>query len=378
MAHGRPALPWTWCVALLGLLGAVGCGQRDEIARYTVPKLVPIEVAGTPGLPISSGMMPASTPASGPQATLGAIAPLEEVGWFFKLTGPPEAVLQHRSAFDAFIRSLRFSAGPDPKPSWDLPEGWEQRPAEGLRYATLRIGGQDPPLELTVIPLPRTSTDTEKYILDNVNRWRGQVGLGPISASELSAQTQTLTVDGRPVTTVLLVGPGSGGAERSAASGSGGAAGAAPAAAAGQAASRVPGDAPLTYEAPAHWQPAPPSPFSVLSFRVVEGNRTLEVTVSTAGGDLLANVNRWRGQVGLPPWTAAELASGVQKIQTLGTEGEYVQLVGPSTDGSGQTILGVIARAAGQTWFVKLRGDSALAEREKPQFEAFVKSLNPR
>jgi hypothetical protein len=356
----------------VGWLFVVGCGQRDEITRYTVPKLVPIEVAGVPARSSNTGAMPAAAPASGPQATLGAIVPLEEVGWFFKLTGPPEAVLQQKAAFDRFVQSLRFSAGPDSKPSWELPEGWEQRPGEGLRYATLRIGSQEPPLELSVIPLPRSSKETDKYILDNVNRWRTQVGLEPIAASDLPAQTQTLTVDGRQVTTVLLVGPGAGG-------GSGGSAAATvPPGAAGGAARRASGEAPLSYEAPSHWQPAPPSAFSVLAFRVAEGGQTLEITVSTAGGDLLANVNRWRGQVGLGPWTEAELTGAVQNIRTLGTEGKYVQLVGPGTEGRGQTILGVVAQAAGQTWFIKLRGDSALAAREQPHFEAFVASLKAR
>lgn len=358
----------------MALLVLAGCGQYDDITRYTVPKLEPIPIAGVATGPLRSGTM--LTPASGPQATLGAIVPLDEVGWFFKLTGPPEAVLQHQAEFDAFVRSLRFSAGPDPKPSWDLPAGWQQRPGEGLRYATLRVGSHDPPLELTVIPLPRVSAEKEKYVLDNVNRWRTQVGLEPIAVSDLAGQTQTLTVDGRAVTTVLLVGPGAGGNQGAGRSMAGPVA--ASGAAAEGAASRQAGQTPLAYEAPAHWQPAPPSAFSVLAFRVVEGGRTLEITVSTAGGDLLANVNRWRGQVGLPPWTGPELASAVRKIRTLSTEGDYVELVGPAREGAGQTILGVVAQAAGQTWFVKLRGDSALAEREKPHFEAFVASLNSR
>ena len=40
--------------------------------------------------------------------------------------------------------------------------------------------------------------------------------------------------------------------------------------------------------------------------------------------------------------------------------------------------LGVILPHGAKTWFVKLQGDSALAEREKPNFEAFVKSIRFR
>ena len=39
------------------------------------------------------------------------------------------------------------------------------------------------------------------------------------------------------------------------------------------------------------------------------------------------------------------------------------------------SILGVMAAAGGRVWFTKLLGDADLAQREKPRFEAFVKSL---
>jgi hypothetical protein len=104
---------------------------------------------------------------------------------------------------------------------------------------------------------------------------------------------------------------------------------------------------------------------------VKEGEKQVEITISMAGGDLLSNVNRWRGQVQLGEVTAAELARSVKPIQTLGATGEYVELVGTN----GKTILGVRADAGGGVWFIKLQGDSDLAAREKARFEAFVKSV---
>jgi hypothetical protein len=90
---------------------------------------------------------------------------------------------------------------------------------------------------------------------------------------------------------------------------------------------------------------------------------------------LLSNVNRWRDQIGLAEVDAADLASGVRKIATLGVQGDYVELIGPGDVTKSETILGVMAAVRGQTWFVKLRGESEIAAREKPRFEAFVKSL---
>lgn len=130
----------------------------------------------------------------------------------------------------------------------------------------------------------------------------------------------------------------------------------------------------VKYDAPAEWSPGKANAFSRVAFKVVDGDAQADITVSTAGGALLDNVNRWREQLNLPRMDTAELSKSVQKIDTLGTTGDYVQIVGP--DGpKRETILGVQADAGGLTWFVKLKGDAKLAEREKSRFEAFVKSL---
>jgi hypothetical protein len=130
----------------------------------------------------------------------------------------------------------------------------------------------------------------------------------------------------------------------------------------------------LKFDAPSEWSPGKPNAFSLAAFKVADGDKQVEITVSTAGGDLLANVNRWRGQVKLPPIDAAGLVKAAKKIDTLGSTGDYVEIVGPEA-ANRETILGVQAEAGGRTWFVKLKGDAELAQREKPRFETFVKSL---
>jgi len=91
------------------------------------------------------------------------------------------------------------------------------------------------------------------------------------------------------------------------------------------------------------------------------------------------NVNRWRGQVRLPPIDAAQVAKDVKKIDTLGVQGDYVELVGSVMTSTGiskpATILGVAAKVDDRQYFVKLTGDPELAQREKANFESFVKSL---
>jgi hypothetical protein len=109
------------------------------------------------------------------------------------------------------------------------------------------------------------------------------------------------------------------------------------------------------------------------AFEVVEEDRRVEVTVTRlpAGGNtLLANVNRWRRQIGLEAWTEEQLADERREIQIDGQGADYVKL-----QGARESILGVIFVRAGTMWFVKLQGDPGLAERETARFEDFVKSL---
>ncbi len=90
---------------------------------------------------------------------------------------------------------------------------------------------------------------------------------------------------------------------------------------------------------------------------------------------MLANVNRWRGQLNLDEVAASALAKLVKPISVGGAAGSYVQLTGPADAKPQQTILGVIAPHGEQVWFIKLQGDAPLAERERERFEAFVKSI---
>jgi hypothetical protein len=348
------------CIAALLTVFATlaGCSKGDGIARYTVtkPELIdPTLVARTVSPAVSATE----------QQTIGLIVPVAESSWFFKLTGEKEAVQPQHEAFLQFITSIRFSSGPDSKPSWTLPAEWRQLPGGEFRYATIQL----PETDRTSKPLEISVSTAGGDVLANVNRWRGQLNLKPVAAQELASTTKALTIDGHEATLVSLVGTGSGGMQ-----------GAPFAPFAGGGASLPPdrpplpsakssSSGPVRFDAPPEWSPAPLSAFSLVAFKVTGGDKQADITISSAGGDLLSNVNRWRGQIGLSPIDAAELTKIARKIDTLGTSGDYLELVGS------ETILGVRADAGGRTWFIKLKGDSQLASREKPRFEAFVKSL---
>ena len=117
------------------------------------------------------------------------------------------------------------------------------------------------------------------------------------------------------------------------------------------------------------------------AFVVEDGQQKVEITVFTFPAaspevaDVLPNVNRWRGQLHLPEISADDLPKATKPISIGGAGGSYVELTGPAEPAPQQTILGAMAKAGDHVWFVKLQGDTKLAEREKPKFELFVKSI---
>ena len=61
-----------------------------------------------------------------------------------------------------------------------------------MRVGSFSISKDNRTADVSVIPLRGVAGGE----LDNVNRWRGQVGLGPISESELASHTKTVDIGG--------------------------------------------------------------------------------------------------------------------------------------------------------------------------------------
>ena len=139
---------------------------------------------------------------------LAAIVPHEAQAWFFKLTGPVEAVAATGEPFRKFVQSIHFDGE---KPAYDPPAEWQAEGGNAFRYETFRVPSAAGPLELTVTQLANPA-DEESLLLPNINRWRGQLGLTPIAASEIGENSKQLQLPGGlSATLVVLVGHLSGG-----------------------------------------------------------------------------------------------------------------------------------------------------------------------
>lgn len=312
------------------------------------------------------------------------------------------------------------SGSAQPQLTWKTPEGWTEVPPGEMRVASFKIQGQNgKQADVSVIPLPGLPGSDEA----NVNRWRGQVGLPPVSPDELKKSAESVEADGQPAQLYDIAGqnPGSGDATRILGviqhragavwffkmtgdadlaeqqkpalvaflksvkfttvqaqtelppshppvgdTGMGAPTASAPVSSEGK----------PDWQVPADWQEVSGGQFLVAKFMLAGiGGATAAVNVSSSpgdGGGLLPNVNRWRGQLGLPQ--IVEILT--TPIDVTNGKAQLVDMSGTDTrTGQPTRLVGVMVPQSGQTWFYKLMGDAKVVESQKNAFTKFVQSV---
>jgi len=129
----------------------------------------------------------------------------------------------------------------------------------------------------------------------------------------------------------------------------------------------------LTWTAPASWTVKPNGSMRKGSFAIKGDGAEADLSITAfpgATGGLEANLNRWRGQVGLPPQSSAEVTAAVEKFSANGLEFLVVDYAG-----SGNRLIGAIVPYGGNSWFFKLTGPDPLVAAEKPAYLEFLKSV---
>ena len=127
-----------------------------------------------------------------------------------------------------------------------------------------------------------------------------------------------------------------------------------------------------TFNAPDHWQAQPLGSMRKGSWKVSDGDASADISILVFPGDVggdLANINRWRNQIGLPAIDEASLDESTSPINADGLSGKWVRLINTSTQ---QGILGVILPKGKATWFFKMQGDQGIVEQEQANFKKFV------
>lgn len=367
------------CAGVFGiaLAGSFGCARGTEVHTIDdghVVENAQIDFHATPSTSERFGL--ASTP-----ATHGAAAPAE----------------------------------PSSGPAWTTPAGWTELPSSTMRAANFRPAG-DTRAECYLTLLGGDAGG----LAANVNRWRAQLSLPPLAPQELESLPHSPML-GRDAVLVDFAGTWKGmngtdarenwrlvglllfdpngsaflkmtgpadvvAAERDAfcalarsfrPAGAHGAANTAAApveapaprsAATTAAADSAPG---FRFTVPATWRRAPERPSRAFSLYAGAGNE-LECYVTVLGGDAggaLANVNRWRGQLGLAGIAPNELAA-LPNVRMLGQDALLVEC-----DGAKGALLGAACTTPSRSVFVKMSGARELVKAQRGAFLEFCRSL---
>jgi len=137
----------------------------------------------------------------------------------------------------------------------------------------------------------------------------------------------------------------------------------------------------LAWQLPGGWVEAPPRPMRIATFAVA-GNKDIDCYLTSLTGNaggIEANVNRWRGQVGLPPATPEELVQ-MPQIEMLGRQAALVEAAGQFQGMNGEAkpgwmLLGAVVELDGETLFAKMTGPEQAVRAEKDLFVSFCNTL---
>lgn len=130
----------------------------------------------------------------------------------------------------------------------------------------------------------------------------------------------------------------------------------------------------IKWNIPAGWTEVPPSSMRYASFSAAANNgNKVDISVVTfpgEGGSDTDNMNRWRGQIGLPPIDESAVTSQVTPLKTRDATFSTTDIAGADA-----RTIAAWTHHNGRVWFFKATGPNPAVEKEKPNFVKFIESV---
>ncbi len=381
----------TWTAASIVLVATLsGCWSELKERSYDAPKIESEFVKGREPQPRRSAppMMGGASIPMQDKRILGAVIPDAGNVYFVKATDRIARLTLAESGFRTVVE--QFAVDPNSGSlKFELPAGWSLKLldnsgagigiAEMIAEINFEVGDGRIRFTVSKYDMPREQAMWDDYLLGQINRWRGQVELGPTTVADMKRDLpQIPRVEGS--FPAYLFDANGGGASSSTAKEP------RPIAPREQPGAKSPPPARsslnLVYEKPEGWEIQEPVPFREATFKVIDGAQVGEVTVSTARDAPLQNAAMWVGQVMsisdptmLESLAKKTLDDAEPILAGARTAKLYAIRASDQPDARSLLVVSIPMGDNGMSMFVKLNCELRMMEQVKSTFLSFVKSL---
>ena len=131
----------------------------------------------------------------------------------------------------------------------------------------------------------------------------------------------------------------------------------------------------VVWQAPSDWKQEDAAQFVTAAYALPSGGRVTVSKLAGDGGGLAANLNRWRGQVGLKPIADNEISGQPLKIADSDEVMQLFNLTSINSAADAEGILAGILPLKAETWYFKFSGPVGVLRKSEGLFAEFLRSV---
>jgi hypothetical protein len=131
----------------------------------------------------------------------------------------------------------------------------------------------------------------------------------------------------------------------------------------------------VVWQVPGDWKLEKAGQFVTAAYILPDGGKVTVSKLAGDGGGLAANINRWRGQVGLKPLAGKDVSGQPLKIADSTEEMQLFNLTSENSAADSQGILAGVLPLKTETWYFKFSGPVGVIRKAEGVFAEFLRSV---
>ncbi len=185
--------------------------KLNQIAQHLTTSIGDMTIVDLAGLP--SGADPAKD-----GRIIAGMTSVNGSTLFFKIRGNDALTESQKGEFIKWVAAICNAQGgnkmpqaagamppqtsDNPQIKWQMPASWSEVPPSAMRYASFSAGANDDKIDISIVTFPGEGGSDA----DNVNRWRQQISLPPMTPAAVATQIAPLKTGDGTFSTVDIAG----------------------------------------------------------------------------------------------------------------------------------------------------------------------------